>query len=166
MSQVLDPDAVSHPHDLRVGVPDRLPAAVIRELSRLRPGPVWRALLVEWGVIAATIALCTLLPWSAWLYPLAVIVIGSRQVALTVLAHDAAHQRMFDHRVWNDVIGGMLAAWPTFITLGSFRHHHGEHHHCFINRCFDYNFPATWLRSEAGKLTAARGESAPWASAE
>ena len=54
--------------------------------------------------------------------------IGSRQVALTVLAHDAAHQRMFDHRVWNDVIGGMLAAWPTFITLGSFRHHHGEHH--------------------------------------
>ncbi|MFN7142318.1 MAG: fatty acid desaturase family protein [Myxococcota bacterium] len=117
----------AHPHDLRAGVPERLPAHVVRALSRIEPARAARALAAEWVVIAATIAVSTWVA-SPWLYPLAVVIIGARQQALTVIGHDAAHFRLLPDRRWNDVVGDLFASWPTFIALGAFRKHHGAHH--------------------------------------
>jgi fatty acid desaturase len=118
-------DADVHPHELRAAVPDRLPATVVRELSRLEPRRALTALAVEWVAIVAAIALTQRV---SWLYPFAVVFIGARQAALTVIAHDAAHYRFLPSRWWNDAVGDLFADWPTFITLGSFRRHHGAHH--------------------------------------
>jgi fatty acid desaturase len=122
-----DAAAMAHPHDLRAGVPHRLPATVVRALSTIDP---WRALstvAMEWLTIGVTIAVAELVFWP-WLYPLAVVIIGARQAALTVIGHDAAHHRLLPSRVWNDVVGDLLATWPTFFTLSGFRKYHGEHH--------------------------------------
>lgn len=119
-------DAAAHPHDLHAGVPDRLPAAVVRRLSQLDPKRAIGALAAEWGMIAAAIALAEAAGW--WVYPLAVVFIGARQHALTVLGHDAAHGRFLPSRGWNDVIGDVFAQWPMFAGVGAFRRVHGEHH--------------------------------------
>jgi fatty acid desaturase len=119
-------DPVEHPHDLRAGVPHRLPAAVVRELSKIDPWRVFTAITAEWAVIGVTIAVASLIGWPA--YPLAVVVIGARQAALTVIAHDAVHGRLLASRGWNDAIADAFVGWPTFITLAAFRKHHGEHH--------------------------------------
>lgn len=117
----------AHPHDLRAGVPDRLPAAVVRELSRIEPARALAAIAEEWAVIAVTVAVAVAVG-SWWLYPAAVVVIGARQAALTVIAHDASHHRLLGSRRWNDIVGNLFAAWPTFIALHGFRKHHGDHH--------------------------------------
>lgn len=117
----------AHPHDLRARVPDRLPAEVVRALSRLEPRRALLALAVEWAAIAGAIVVTERVAWP-WLYPLTVIFIGARQAALTVIGHDAAHGRLLPGRWWNDAVGDFFADWPTFITLGAFRKHHGEHH--------------------------------------
>lgn len=119
-------EGTAHPHDLRAGVPHRLPSAVVRELSRIEPWRALSALAVEWAAIAIAIVVAEQLGPVAW--PFAVVFIGARQAALTVIAHDAAHYRLLPGRRWNDAVGNVLADWPTFITLGAFRKHHGEHH--------------------------------------
>jgi fatty acid desaturase len=116
-----------HPHELRAEIADRLPPHLLRPLTTLEPGRALAALAVEWLAIAAAIAGTAWVGWP-WLYPLAWVFIGARQAALTVIAHDAAHFRLLPSRFWNDVIGGLFAAWPTFLTLPAFRRHHGQHH--------------------------------------
>jgi fatty acid desaturase len=116
-----------HPHELRAQVPDRLPPAVVRALSRIEPRRALSALAMEWVAIAVAIALTKRVA-SPWLYPFTVVFIGARQAALTVIGHDAAHYRLLPNRRWNDLIGDLFADWPTFITLGAFRKYHGEHH--------------------------------------
>lgn len=120
-------EPVSHPHDLRAGVPDRLPSEVVRALSRIEPARALTALAVEWAAIAAIVLANEAL--GRWpLYLVAIVLIGGRQAALTVIAHDASHGRLLRTRAWNDAIGALLAAWPTFITLPAFRALHGDHH--------------------------------------
>lgn len=117
-----------HPHDLEAApVPDRLPAADLRALSVLEPGRALRAIATEWSIIAAAIAL------GLWAHHplvtvLAVIVIGARQHALLVIAHDAAHFRLLPGRVANDWVGNLLLSWPMFVSVQGFRHFHGPHH--------------------------------------
>src|ERR1041384_273207 len=70
---------------------ERIPDSEFAGMTRLDD---WRgawAVLFDVGVIAATIALTeAFFHW--WLYPLAVIVIGSRQHAMVVLMHEASHE--------------------------------------------------------------------------
>jgi len=76
-----------HPHDYQGRVPHRLPAQVIRELSVLQPCKAITAIVVEWLSILAAIALCEAV-WHPLVYGAAVIWIGARQHALTVLGRD------------------------------------------------------------------------------
>lgn len=126
MSALAEAEVEPHPHDLRAGVPDRLPAPVVRALSTIDPRRALSALAIEWGAVALAIAVAERVGWG--LYPLAVVFIGARQHALTVIAHDASHFRLLPGRALNDVVGGVFASWPTFIPLGTFRKNHGEHH--------------------------------------
>lgn len=116
-----------HPHESRLGIPDRLPAADVRALSRLEP---WRALLAigtEWVAIVVAIAVCAV-AFHPVLYLAAVIFIGARQHALTVLGHDASHYRLLPGKLSNDLVGNLLCLWPTFAGVTGFRRFHGEHH--------------------------------------
>lgn len=141
----------THPHDFLGRVPERLPDGVIRDLSMLRPGKAILALLVEWVCIVAAIVLSETVRHPL-VYVGAVIWIGARQHALTVLGHDAAHYRLLPDRRWNDWIGDLATQWPTFLTLEGFRHFHGEHHR-FLGTAADGNRRIWKTHGADGDLT-------------
>lgn len=108
-------------------------AETIRRLSVLRIGPPLAAIAIEWTLIAAGVA-ASLAAWQwnavagALGYAAAVIWIGSRQHALAVLMHEAAHYRLFRNRVLNDLLGELLLGWPLLISMRIYRRLHFAHH--------------------------------------
>jgi fatty acid desaturase len=78
-------------------------------------------------MIAASFALVGLHPrW--WTILIALIVIGGRQLGLSILMHDAAHRSLFRTRQLNLVIGQWLCAAPVWGSLARYRKHHLQHH--------------------------------------
>src|SRR6476660_10481448 len=71
---------VIHPHNTSRTIPERLPPAIVKDLSQLDAARALAATAGEWVSIAAAIALCTYF-WHPVLYVLAVIFIGARQRA-------------------------------------------------------------------------------------
>lgn len=125
-----DSEFEDHPHDAVAGVPDRLPVAELRELSRLQPARALAATGIEWLGIAAAMALYLWRP-GVLSYLLAVVFIGARQHALTVLGHDASHHRYLNHKFANDLVSSVLLMWPVFVSVWGFRNFHGDHHKYF-----------------------------------
>lgn len=77
--------------------------------------------------IAAAVAICNYLSW--WLYPVALVLIGSRQRAFSNLLHESAHGILVKSRVLNLVLGTVLSAYPIFQThYGYKRAHVGTRH--------------------------------------
>ena len=141
---------VKHPHNTARIVPERLPAATVKQLSELAPWRSVRATAEEWLIIAAAIAVPTLF-WHPLLYLLAVIVIGSRQHALLILGHDAAHYRVLRVRWQNDLFANLLMMWPTFASVEGFRKFHGTHHQ-YTNLPEDGNRHIWYTHDAAGEL--------------
>jgi fatty acid desaturase len=118
---------VAHPHNTSRAIPERLPAAKIKELSVLQPARALVATAEEWVSIAGAIALCSYF-WRPALYLLGVLVIGSRQHALMILGHDASHYRYLPTRWQNDLFANLFLMWPMFASVEGFRKFHGTHH--------------------------------------
>ncbi len=80
-----------------------------------------------WGTIALAVGL-----FALWSNPLtflaAVMVIGSRQLGLAILMHDAAHNALFRTRALNEFVGEWLCGRPILAELHSYRHYHLTHH--------------------------------------
>ena len=84
----------------------------------------WRGLWLVahcWGVIGLAMAMGVLWPLTM---PLAVIIIGTRQLGLFILMHDAAHGLLHPNRRLNDGVGHWLCA----STLRDYRPYHLQHH--------------------------------------
>ncbi|MEM9011257.1 MAG: fatty acid desaturase family protein [Pseudomonadota bacterium] len=84
-------------------------------------------LLHCWGVIAAALGLFALWP-SVLTFVLAVMLIGSRQLGLAILMHDAAHVALFKTRRLNEVAGEWFCGWPILADMRAYRHYHLTHH--------------------------------------
>ena len=83
--------------------------------------------LHAWGLIAASVALVTLWPNPlTWL--IAVMVVGTRQLGLAILMHEAAHGGLHSNRAINEWIGQWLCAVPVGADLASYRAYHLQHH--------------------------------------
>ena len=80
-----------------------------------------------WGVIAGAVAVYGLWPNPAT-FLLAVAVIGSRQLGLAILMHEAAHSALFRSRKVNDFVGEWLCGRPILAELAAYRHYHLTHH--------------------------------------
>jgi len=103
-----------------------LPAEVVQRLSRISP---WRSawsVAQEVLVIGALVAVA-LAWWTPWVVVPCVILIGTRQHALFVLAHDAAHYRLFDARWLND-LAGRACATVQGLSMRTYRVIHRLHH--------------------------------------
>jgi len=103
-----------------------LPASVVADLTRLDP---WRAsyAIAQTLVLAAGALAIAWTHFEIWVVVPAVLLIGTQQHALFVLAHDAAHYRLFESRWLNECFGhgfGALGAIP----VGSYRVIHRLHH--------------------------------------
>ena len=88
-------------------------------------------LAVQWLCIFAVIVLAEQitpgpLHWLAVI--LAVIAVASRQQALSVLMHEAAHYRLFLSRGLNDTVSDLFCALPLGLVTARYRETHLAHH--------------------------------------
>lgn len=90
--------------------------------------PAWKgSLLVAhcWGVIALAVAAGV---WQPILIPVCVMVIGTRQLGLAILMHEAAHGGLSRNLRLNDFLGHWLCAVPVGASLDAYRPYHLAHH--------------------------------------
>ena len=99
-------------------------------VARLAQRSAWRAtlpVLADFAVLAAAIAVAL----AYWPNPLvlipSILVIGSRQHALFVIAHEAAHYLLYDDRRINDAVG-RLCATVQGLSMCTYRVIHRLHH--------------------------------------
>jgi len=102
----------------------------IRELRGVSNLHGWLSLAVNWGLIAAAMIGVAIAPalWLPVAVPLALFVIGGRQLGMAVVMHEAAHRTLFRRRSWNDHCGNWLAAYPVYLSLELYRPYHLQHH--------------------------------------
>ncbi len=127
--------------DLRCASGRVLPAEELRALTLLSTGKsliatAHTALLVVALVIVTVLAVNALIATglaaqSPWLLPLVIVpamfIIATQQHALFVLAHEAAHYRLFPNRRVNDLIGRLFAA-TAGLSMCTYRVIHRLHH--------------------------------------
>ena len=103
-----------------------LPTDLVQRLSRVSG---WRS---AWSVLQEFLAIAALLAaaltwWTPWVVIPCVILIGTRQHALFVLAHESAHYRLFEQRGLND-FAGRLCATLQGLSMRTYRVIHRLHH--------------------------------------
>ena len=108
-----------------------------------------------WGVIALTFAVLARWP-NPVTFVVAVVLLGGRQLALSILMHEAAHRSLFRTRWLNDVATDWLCARVMWNDVERYRTHHLRHHmHAGTDQDPDVSlvepFPTT-RRSLARKL--------------
>jgi fatty acid desaturase len=140
-----------HPDRPEGGAPVHLPIATLRALSRIDTRRALATVVLDWLVIAAAIAFALRMDHAAATV-VAVLVVGGRQHALAVVAHDAVHHRFLPDRRLNDWLGDLLVAWPVFLSVRAFRTVHGPHHR-FTGEPGDGNRRAWRTHHADGRLT-------------
>ncbi|MGB5548117.1 MAG: fatty acid desaturase family protein [Polyangiales bacterium] len=99
----------------------------IRELRAIRDHRALLTLLVNYGLVAASMALVAYLP-NIFTIILALFIIGARQLGFAVVMHESAHHTLFKNRKLNDFVGNWLAGYPVYLSADMYRAHHLEHH--------------------------------------
>ena len=99
----------------------------------------WRtslALSFDYALMLVTLAAFHLHP-SFWLWLPSALIVGSRQHALAVMMHEAAHGNLCRSRRLNDWLGQYLCASP--LIIASLRHYRARHrlHHTKLNSVQD-----------------------------
>jgi fatty acid desaturase len=104
-----------------------LPREVVQQLTRRSAWRATAAVVHDFAVIALALAFGL----YAWPNPLAVLlavlVIGTRQHALFVIAHDAAHYLLYERRWLNDAVGRFCATVQG-LSMRTYRVIHSLHH--------------------------------------
>jgi fatty acid desaturase len=104
-----------------------LPKELIQSLTRRSAWRATAAVLQDFAVIAVALAAAL----AYWPNPLvilvSVLVIGTRQHALFVIAHDAAHYLLFENRKMNDIVGRACATVQG-LSMCTYRVIHRLHH--------------------------------------
>ena len=85
------------------------------------------ALFFDWGLMTLGLYIFYYYP-SVLTFLGSVVVIGSRQFALAVLAHDGAHNLLFSNSKVNDFISQWFCAYPIFQDNRVYRPYHLKHH--------------------------------------
>src|ERR1700761_500994 len=83
--------------------------------------------LHAWLVIGASMALFAIWP-NPLTFVVAVILIGSRQLGLAILMHDAAHGVLMRTPWLNEWVSQWFCAYPVGADTVSYRHYHLKHH--------------------------------------
>ena len=99
----------------------------IRRFSEKSDLAGWWAVGFTWALIAGTFALMAWFPHPLTV-ALGLVVLGGRQLALSVLGHEAAHFSLFRTRALNDIVGDWLCARVVWNDTKRYRRHHVQHH--------------------------------------
>ena len=104
-----------------------LPKEVVLELTQRSAWRASLAVIQDFAVIAVALA-AALAYWpNPFVILLSIIIIGTRQHALFVIAHDAAHYLLFEHRKVNDIVGRACATVQG-LSMCTYRVIHRLHH--------------------------------------
>lgn len=98
-----------------------------RELSRIDAWKSWWMVLSNWLFVFAVMALVVWAP-NPFTVVFALFVIGTRQLGMAVVMHEAAHRTLFRNRRMNDWVGNWLAAYPVWTDTAPYRAYHLQHH--------------------------------------
>jgi len=112
--------------EFRDDVRKRLPPEILTPLTALSHLRSTLAVLQTFGLIALIIALAVRF-WSIPVAIAAILLIAPLQHALFILAHDAAHYRLYQSRWLNDLVG-RLAGTLGGIPMCAYRVIHRLHH--------------------------------------
>jgi len=112
--------------EFRDDVRKRLPPAVLAPLTRLDALRSTAAIAQTLVALAIVIGLA-LAFWSWWAAAIAVVLIAPLQHALFVLAHDAAHYRLYETRWLNDAVGRLVGTIAG-VSMCTYRVIHRLHH--------------------------------------
>jgi fatty acid desaturase len=80
-----------------------------------------------WAVIGLTFAVLARWPHPV-VFAAAIVVLGGRQLALSILMHEAAHRSLFRSRWLNDVVVDWTCARVMWNGVARYRKHHLRHH--------------------------------------
>ena len=117
----------------------RLPAETVKRLTEISPMKACYGAFETVTILVLAIG-AAIVWWTPWVVIPAIIIITGRQQACFVLAHDAAHYRMYKNRTLNDVVG-RLFAMPVGISMCTYRVIHRLHH----NHLYEERDPDTPL---------------------
>src|ERR1051326_898279 len=104
-----------------------LPKEVVQSLTRRSPWRATAAIVHDVAVIAAAVAIARYFWPHPIIIALAVLVIGTRQHALFVIAHDAAHYLLYERR-WQNDLAGRACATVQGLSMCTYRVIHRLHH--------------------------------------
>ena len=100
------------------------------ELAQVRVRSDLRGVLCvvhAYAVIFGCMALYVLAP-SPLTWAIGIVLIGTRQLGLAVLMHDAAHGVLTNNKKLNEFLGQVMCAWPVLTDLPLYRTYHLQHH--------------------------------------
>ena len=103
-----------------------LPAEIVQRLAKISFARSAWSVLQE-ALLIAALATVALMVWTPLVVIACVILIGTRQHALFILAHDAAHYRLFEQRWLNDM-AGRACATVQGLSMRTYRVIHRLHH--------------------------------------
>jgi fatty acid desaturase len=104
----------------------------VRALSVVQDSRAALSIIYQWAVAAGVLwAVIVIDHWAA--FPIAVVVIATRQHAIGVLTHEAAHYRLLRNREANDLASDLLLAFPLGMSTPIYRAFHFRHHR-YVNR--------------------------------
>lgn len=86
-----------------------------------------RRVALNWLEIAVTLALANVVN-QIWFYVVAILVLATRQHALAIMGHDAAHFTASRNRTINDWLACLFVFWPLGMGLDGYRKFHFAHH--------------------------------------
>jgi len=104
-----------------------LPKEVVLELTRRSAWRASVAVLEDFAVIALAVAVALAFWPNVFVVVPCVILIGTRQHALFVITHDAAHYLLFENRKANDLVGRACASVQG-LSMCTYRVIHRLHH--------------------------------------
>lgn len=90
----------------------------------------WRAtyeVLHTWGWITAIFAIVYIYPNPLVIF-LALFAMGGRQLACSIIMHDAGHFALFNNKSINDFVGRWLGSYMILNDMFKYRNYHLEHH--------------------------------------
>ncbi|MEZ4816115.1 MAG: fatty acid desaturase family protein [Bdellovibrionota bacterium] len=97
----------------------------LKKLTKQNNLKSYLAFLLDWSIIFLSVAIVYN---NIFLTPIALILIGSRQRALSNLVHDASHGNLFSNRKLNNFVPNILAAYPMLDSVETYRKSHLKHH--------------------------------------
>lgn len=112
--------------DLRRAEARRIDAAALARLTTLDDRRSLLAIAQTLALLVAALA-AGVAYWSIWVVVPVILVVATQQHALFVLAHEAAHYRLFRRRGQNDLAGRLVAS-AAGISMCSYRIIHRLHH--------------------------------------